>query len=465
MSFWLSKNNFKQALNSRLFYKAFAGFWLTIVCIFLLLVLFTRLQGELLDNDPLHGRQLDSLNHLKRNIVRLVEDHNKTLQQAVDHPRLSRHSMILLVHDNIDKTIATENNDRNLNLSVLNDLGDENVPSQIRTERYVAYGPVDISLNQEAYRLYQIKPLRRPMLFHSIRMLPVWMKLLAIFIPSVILSVFLTIYLITPLNTLSRSARRLAQGELNVRAPSESQRKDEVGQLIHDFNFMADKLTHSIQAHKQLLADVSHELRTPLTRLNLANAMAQDTAGDATQSYLARIEKESQCLDKMLADVLTLSRLEYADHQLNIEPIPLSSLLQELLQNAKFEAHQHNKTLSNNTIPDLELNCDAALLTSAIENITRNAIKYADSCIEFDIKQQADNLIIRIKDDGQGVDDAALTELGNAFYRTDSARARQSGGIGLGLAIAKRALFAHQGDIHFANHQPHGLTVTITLPL
>ena len=429
------------------------------------MVLFTRLQGELLDNYPLNGRQLDNLKHLKRNIVRQVEDQNKSLQQAVEHPRLSRHSMILLVHDNIDKTIATGNNDRNLNLSVLNDLGDENIPSQIRTERYVAFGPVDILLNQEAYRLYQIKPLRRPILFHSIRMLPVWMKLLAVFIPSVILSIFLTIYLITPLNTLSRSARRLAQGELTVRAPANSQRKDEVGQLIHDFNFMADKLTHSIQAHKQLLADVSHELRTPLTRLNLANAMAQDTASDATQSYLARIEKESQCLDEMLSDVLTLSRLEYTDHQLNIEVITLSSLLQELLQNAKFEAQQHSKTLSHSAIPDIEISCDAILLTSAIENITRNAIKYADLSIEFDIKLQAGKLIIGIKDDGQGVDEAALTELGNAFYRTDSARARQSGGIGLGLAIAKRAMFAHQGDIHIANNQPHGLTVTITLPL
>ncbi|TMO55077.1 ATP-binding protein [Pseudoalteromonas phenolica] len=465
MSFWLNKTNIKQVLSSRLFYKAFAGFWLTIVCIFLLLVLFTRLQGELLDNDPLHGRHLDSLNHLKRNIVRLVENKNRTLQEAVDHPRLSRHSMILLVHDNVDKTVSTENNDRNLNLSLLNDLGDQNTPSQIRTERYIAYGPLDISLNQDAYRLYQIRQLPRPMLFHSIRMLPAWMKLLAVFIPSVILSVFLTIYLITPLNTLSRSARRLAQGELNVRAPTDSQRKDEVGQLIHDFNFMADKLTHSIQAHKQLLADVSHELRTPLTRLNLANAMAQDTASDATQSYLARIEKESQCLDKMLADVLTLSRLEYTDHSLTIEPISLSSLLQELLLNAKFEAQQHNKTLSNNAIPDLELSCDAILLTSAIENITRNAIKYANTHIDFDIAQNAESLIICIKDDGQGVDDSALAELGNAFYRTDSARARQTGGIGLGLAIAKRALIAHYGDIQFTNHQPHGLTVTITLPL
>lgn len=465
MSFWLNKTNLKQVLTSRLFYKAFAGFWLTIVCIFLLLVLFTRLQGELLDNEPLQGRHLDSLNHLKRNIVRLVESKDKALQQAVDHPRLSRHSLILLVHDNIDKSVVTGNNELNLNLSILNDLGDENTPSQIRTERYVAFGPLDITLNQEPYRLYQIRPLPRPMIFHSIRMLPAWMKLLAVFIPSVILSVFLTIYLITPLNTLSRSARRLAQGELDARVTIKSSRQDEVAQLINDFNFMADKLTHSIQAHKQLLADVSHELRTPLTRLNLANAMAQDMANDATQSYLARIEKESQCLDKMLADVLTLSRLEYANHQLNVEPIGLTSLLQELLQNAQFEAQQHGKTLVKCDLPSIELNCDAILLSSAIENIIRNAIKYADSQIEFNVERQANRLIIEVKDDGQGVDDAALTELGNAFYRTDSARTRQSGGIGLGLAIAKRALIAHHGDIQFANHQPHGLTVTITLPL
>ena len=465
MSFWLSKADFKQVLSSCLFYKAFAGFWLTIACIFLLLVLFTRIQGELLGNAPLQGRHLDSLQHLKRNLVRLVENRDKSLQQAVDHPRLSRHSLILLVNDNIDKSVVTGNNETNLNLSILNDIGTQNPPSQTRTARYIAFGPLDVSLNQEQYRLYKIKPLPKSMIFHSIRMLPVWMKLLAVFIPSVILSVFLTIYLILPLNTLSRSARRLAEGELDSRVDVTTKRQDEVAQLIHDYNFMADKLTHSIQAHKQLLADVSHELRTPLTRLNLANAMAQDNANETTQTYLERIEKEAHCLDKMLTDVLTLSRLEYTNHPLNIAPISLTSLLNELLLNAQFEAQQHQKTLTQNAMPDIELNCDAMLISSAIENILRNAIKYAQSNIQFTALEQGNRLVIHIQDDGQGVDETTLCELGNAFYRTDNARARQSGGIGLGLAIAKRALIAHRGNVQFANHQPHGLIVTITLPI
>jgi len=464
MSFWLNKTELKKALTSKLFYKAFAGFWLTLLSIVILLLLFTYLQGSSLSIQTIKNRQLNNLIDIKQELKRNVEKKLSPLQQAIRNIKLSRGSLILLMHDNNEKTIEHNLKNHEFDLSILQNLDKQLAPSLIHTARYVALGPVDINLNDEQYLLFIVRPTPKLRVLFSLRMLPTWMKVVAIFIPSFILSILFTLYFILPLNSLSRSARSLAQGDLNNRAPEAPFRKDEVSQLISDFNFMADKLTHSIEAHKQLLADVSHELRTPLTRLNLANAMAQEYADETTTSYLTRVEKEAQCLDSMLADVLTLSRLEYTDHPLSLERISLPRLLSELLSNAEFEAQQLKKTLSNEVIPNVELECDANLLSSAIENITRNAIKYAETNIDFNIESEPNKIKIVIRDDGQGVDDALLTELGNAFYRTDNARDRQSGGIGLGLAIAKRAIIAHKGSVRFTNHAPHGLTVTITLP-
>ncbi|BBN82716.1 two-component sensor histidine kinase [Pseudoalteromonas sp. A25] len=470
MSFWhndLIKNNivsWAKFKPSGLFLQAFLAFWLTIISILLLLVALSQLQPEQLETKPLKGKLRDTISHLTHNIERLVNVKQKPINKVIAHPRFNQHKWLYLAHENIEQSISSEVNKYNLDLSLLH-FQTSDQPLFIATERYFAYGPFPIKLNNEHYLLYQIKPVREPALMMRIKMLPFWLKAVAVILPSILLSVLFSRRLVAPLNSLGGTAKSLARGQLNARVNIPKHRHDEITTLMHDFNHMADKLEQSVLTHKQLLADVSHELRSPLTRLTLANALAQDHANAAQLTYLARIEKEAHCLDKMLSDILTLSRLEYGQESLHLQQVSFATLLDNVLLDAQFEAEQTGKTLIANAPPMISLQCNGELLSSAIENVLRNAIKYAQTQVELSFHLSKNEVVLRICDDGEGVSDSALAQLCRPFYRTSQSRNRDSGGIGLGLAIAKRAIFAHHGSLAFKHNQPQGLVVTITLPI
>ncbi|CAM4222881.1 ATP-binding protein [Pseudoalteromonas byunsanensis] len=470
MSSWISKvqQRYQKARKkirpSGLFFQAFMSFWLTIISILVLLVVLSQLQPERLETKALKGKLLDSLVHLQHNIERLVNVKHKPLEKVISHPRFNEHKWLYLAHSNIEQSLTSQPNKHNLDLSLLH-FEEPQAPLFIATERYFAYGPFEISTQGERYQLFQIKPLRDPPLLMRMKMLPFWLKALSVLLPSVLLSILFSRRLVAPLNSLGTSAKALASGELTARVKIPKHRHDEVTTLMHDFNHMADKLEQSVNTHKQLLADVSHELRSPLTRLSLANALAQDNANEQQLAYLTRIEKEAQCLDKMLSDILTLSRLEHGQQTLHIQQVSMTSLLDNLLLDAQFEADQMSKELNVATLPKLTLECDGDLLSSAIENVLRNAIRYARQAINVSFTVTNNQVEICITDDGEGVSDDALQQLCQPFFRTSQSRNRDSGGIGLGLAIAKRAIFAHHGTLAFKHNQPHGLLVTMTLPI
>ncbi|WP_083330519.1 MULTISPECIES: ATP-binding protein [Pseudoalteromonas] len=470
MSSWI--NNMQQRYQkirqkirpSGLFFQAFLSFWLTIVSILILLVLLSQLQPERLETKALKGKLLNSMVHLQKNIERLVNVKQKPLEKVISYPKFNEHKWLYLAHSNIEQSLTSQPNKYNLDLSLLH-FDEPQVPQFIATERYFAYGPFELNVQGERYQLFQIKPLREPPLLMRIKMLPFWLKALAVLLPSVLLSILFSRRLVAPLNSLGSSAKALASGELTARVQIPKHRRDEVTILMHDFNHMADKLEQSVNTHKQLLADVSHELRSPLTRLSLANALAQDNANEQQLAYLTRIEKEAQCLDKMLSDILTLSRLEHGQQTLHIQQVSMATLLDNILLDAQFEAEQMDKELHVATLPELTLACDGELLSSAIENVLRNAIKYATQVISMSFTVTSNQIEICIADDGEGVSEEALKQLCQPFYRTSQSRNRDSGGIGLGLAIAKRAIFAHHGTLQFNHNQPHGLLVIMTLPI
>ena len=345
-----------------------------------------------------------------------------------------------MVHENIEQSISSNTKKHDLDLSLLY-FDAPSKPLFIATERYFAYGPFAINLKGERYQLYQIKKLRDSPLLTRIKMLPFWLKTLAVLLPSIILSIVFSRRLVAPLNDLGKNAKQLAQGQLDARVAIPKHRDDEITALMHDFNHMADKLEQSVMTHKQLLADVSHELRSPLTRLTLANALAQDNASEHQLAYLARIEKEAQCLDKMLADILTLSRLEHGQQSIHLQHMSLATLMDNMLLDAQFEAEQLHKTITITPPPMLTLQCNGELLSSAIENVLRNALKYAERVIDISFTETQEQIIITISDDGEGVSDASLEQLCQPFFRTSQSRNRNTGGIGLGLAIAKTRYF------------------------
>lgn len=276
-----------------------------------------------------------------------------------------------------------------------------------------------------------------------------------------------------PIVRLRTAARQLAAGDLKARtgAPS-SARRDEVAGLMRDFDAMAERIETLLKAQSRLLNDISHELRSPLARLNVALGLARQRAGVESADMLDRIEMEASRLNELIGRILTLARLEDGEQLVSQTPVPLDELVTSLTEDAEFEAqarHCHVRT----SIPEgnWEVRGNASLLHSAVENVVRNAIRYTQEGTSVDValtrsaKNGSEEAVVRVSDCGPGVPAEALTKLFEPFYRMDDARGRQTGGVGLGLAITERAVRFHGGKVTALNRDGGGLVVEIRLPL
>jgi len=278
-------------------------------------------------------------------------------------------------------------------------------------------------------------------------------------------------YLTSPVVRLRAATQKLAAGDLTARAgvPPPG-RHDEIAELVRDFDTMADRLETSVKAQARLLNDISHELRSPLARLNVALGLSRQRSGPEAQSALERIELEANRLNELIGRLLTIARLESGDQAMKKVPIRLQQLIGEIAQDAEFEAQSRKCRVDVTKVDDCTVMGDRSLLSSAIENVVRNAIQYTregtDVQIGLECKQgtRETEAVIKISDFGPGVPDEALDKLFRPFYRIDDARGRQTGGVGLGLAIAERAVRLHAGTIQASNRSEGGLMIEIRLP-
>jgi len=274
-------------------------------------------------------------------------------------------------------------------------------------------------------------------------------------------------YLSKPIWQLRLATKRLASGDLNARAgESLERRRDEIADLVRDFDAMAEQIRELLENQKRLLSDVSHELRSPLARLRLATALARRREDEAQVMPHERIEKEIERLDEMIGRILTLSRLESGQQKLSTTQCDLNELIEEVLVDARFEAERTGHRIEFTSDAQVQVQANENLLRSSIENIVRNALYYTSGAEPIHVGLSAANgqAILRIRDNGPGVPPEALDKVFNPFYRVDDSRETVTGGTGLGLAIAKRAILAHEGTITAKNASPHGLLVEIKLP-
>ncbi len=281
-------------------------------------------------------------------------------------------------------------------------------------------------------------------------------------------------FLAAPVGKIRVAAQRLAQGDLSARVePNRFPRgKDELTRLARDFDTMASRLESLVTAQNRLLGDVSHELRTPLTRLNLSLELARRGDEAKREAALNRIERESQRLDELIRELLTLSRLENGlpASKLN-EPLDLAQLAHEIAADADFEARGAGRGVRveyQGAQNGVMTRGDSELLRRAIENLTRNALRHTSENSQVTIELGARNgdLTLQVKDRGPGVPPAELEAIFRPFYRVEDARERAESdrGTGLGLAIAERAVRAHGGQIRARNREAGGLCVGIELP-
>ena len=297
---------------------------------------------------------------------------------------------------------------------------------------------------------------------HS-RILPVWTRIPIAILITGLVSFGLAALLTRRLRRLRQAAQDLAAGDLNARVGHHG--KDEVAALSRDFDQMADRLRDLLNGQQRLLRDVSHELRSPLARLRIALELAE--RDEARANALVRIGKEADELERLIADVLSLSRLESGQGQLEKRELSLCDLVGQVAIDADFEAQSKGRAVRFEACTGMTVYGDAVLLRSAVENVIRNAVRHTteNSEVTVTLRRDAERASLEVLDCGPGVPDEELAKLFRPFARVGEARDRKSGGYGLGLAISRRAVEVHGGGIFAENGENGGLRVRLWLPL
>lgn len=309
----------------------------------------------------------------------------------------------------------------------------------------------------------------RELLFFAFPQLPVAIVVFGI------TTFILVLLLVRPIGRLRIAARALANGELATRVakPDGEERifgGDEIQGLVHDFNYMAEQLERLVGAQKILVRDVSHELRSPLARLSVALELAREEAPSSMQEHLQRIDREAGRLNLLIGQLLRLSSIESTKASSHLDKFTLHGLIEELLPDAEFEAQQRCCKIQLLKQSDCTVKGNHELIYRAIENIIRNAIRYTreDTVVELKIRCEDQAglrmVILDVSDSGPGIPQTELENIFRPFYRVDAARQQDTGGFGVGLAIADRAVRLHHGEVRARNRPEGGLTISLSLP-
>jgi two-component system sensor histidine kinase CpxA len=239
--------------------------------------------------------------------------------------------------------------------------------------------------------------------------------------------------------------------------------------LVRDFNSMADRIELLIAGQRQLLYDMSHEVRSPLARLNVALDLARERKGQ--DPAFEHMEQDLARLDQTMERLLMIARLDTSAAPVAMSAVDLAELVSQIATDARFEIQDQNRSIEFSAEENCHVIGNAELLHSAIENVIRNAVRYtsSDTTVQVQLRRLREDgvphAVLSVRDYGPGVPESERTNIFRAFYRTADARDRDTGGAGLGLAIADRVVRLHGGRIWAENANDKGLLVRIHLPL
>jgi signal transduction histidine kinase len=285
---------------------------------------------------------------------------------------------------------------------------------------------------------------------------------------------WLTHHIVAPIHGIQSAARKVAAGDLTVRAPVEiSERHDELAALAADFDAMVERMGAFVRSQKDLLSTVSHELRSPLTRLIMSLALLRNQSPRESEELLQRMERDVERIDTLMGQLLTLSRLETGLSSDGRDNVDLSQLLLEVVADGDFEARSCSKSVTLQAEGGIVIEkADQQALRRACENIVRNAIRFTPPGSEVEVILKTEKMspspqaVLSVRDYGPGVPGELLQQIFQPFFRVKepSGDPRANRGTGLGLAIALEAIRQHRGTIIASNADPIGLEVKIMLP-
>ena len=286
---------------------------------------------------------------------------------------------------------------------------------------------------------------------------------------------WLTYHIVAPIQGIQSAARKVAAGDLSVRAPVEiSKRHDELAALAADFDAMVERMSAFVRSQKDLLSTVSHELRSPLTRLIMSLTLLRKESPPESEELLQRMERDIERIDTLMGQLLTFARLETGLSSDGRSNVDLSQLVQEVVADGDFEARACGKSvrLQAEGVMVVE-KADQQALRSACENVIRNAIRFTPPGTEVEVILKTEGMspssqaVISVRDSGRGVPEELLQQIFQPFFRVKEpgGNPRATNGTGLGLAIAHEAIRQHRGTIIASNANPIGLEVKIMLPI
>ena len=264
-------------------------------------------------------------------------------------------------------------------------------------------------------------------------------------------------WLVRPIKWIQKGTARIGQGDLDYRI--RETRRDDLGDLAADINHMADDVRDMLEAKRQLLLAISHELRSPLTRAKVALEFLDD--GQVKHNLLGDVRE----MERLIADLLESERMNAGHTTLRRSTVELSSMLQALVQNDFRERFgQINLHLP---VQPVVREVDEVRLRLVAKNLIENALRYTPpgaAPVEVDLTAKPGMVVLRVRDHGPGIPKEHLARVTEPFYRADPARSRSTGGLGLGLYLARRIAEAHRGSLVIESELGQGTLCTVTIP-
>lgn len=265
---------------------------------------------------------------------------------------------------------------------------------------------------------------------------------------------FMVNKLLDPIRLLKRGAERIRQGDLNFRV--KSNRPDELGELTESINHMADSLQSMLEAKRQLLLAISHELRTPITKAKLRLEFIEES--DVT----AQLREDINEIDLLISDLVEAERLNNAHVALSSEWVEIGDFVRAVT--AQYESCPGGLNLLLPD-PDIDVFIDRLRIRLLITNLVNNAIRHGlNNPITLEVSGDADQVVLKVIDKGEGIAEEHLSKLSEPFYRADRSRQRHTGGFGLGLYLCRLIAEAHGGSLSITSKIGEGTHVTVKLP-
>jgi two-component system sensor histidine kinase CpxA len=261
------------------------------------------------------------------------------------------------------------------------------------------------------------------------------------------------------LSQMTRATEQISDGRFEARV--DERRGDELGRLGQAINRMAARLAGFVTGQKRFLGDIAHELCSPLARIQVALGILEQRADEKQMAYVNDLREEAEHMSRLVNELLSFSKAGLTPQEIKLEPVNLATTVRHVLE---LESAQDGQVQLQ--IPDaLRVLAQPELLTRALANLVRNAVRYAGQAgpVTIAATRQEGRVIVTVADQGPGVPDASLEQIFDPFFRAEPSRSRDTGGVGLGLAIVKTCVEACQGTVTAMNRSPHGLEVRISL--